>query len=240
MYKSGTLYYWVEGSFIGGLIPKKANPYVHVSIPGQACKPNTETLDFTYVIAAVHTWLPVTMRNTRFWPSSACPCCLLPSSSAHWSGPHLGCMCLQPTWRFQDQLGTYPTWNCTVAASADAYDYYTGTSNFLRCGAATHNGPTEGYAATASGQLPADLLPCDKNSHSCHHAAPAGSRTPLCILGTPPPTSGPGSQLHAPAATSPSVRSTRQPSSARRHHRSHRHHHHPSTSCVSSQDADSR
>jgi hypothetical protein len=31
MYKAGTLYYWVDGTFIGGLIPKKGNPYVHVS-----------------------------------------------------------------------------------------------------------------------------------------------------------------------------------------------------------------
>ncbi len=31
MYKSGSLYYWVDGTFIGGLIPKKGNPYVHVS-----------------------------------------------------------------------------------------------------------------------------------------------------------------------------------------------------------------
>ena len=31
MFKAGTLYYWADGNFIGSLIPKRANPYVHVS-----------------------------------------------------------------------------------------------------------------------------------------------------------------------------------------------------------------
>lgn len=31
MFKAGTLYYWVDSTFIGGLNPKAGNPYVHVS-----------------------------------------------------------------------------------------------------------------------------------------------------------------------------------------------------------------
>jgi hypothetical protein len=39
---------------------------------------------------------------------------------------------LQTTWQYQDQLGANPTFNCSTAYSTDAYDYYTGTSNYLR------------------------------------------------------------------------------------------------------------
>jgi hypothetical protein len=31
MFKAGTLYFWNDGGFIGGLVPKRASPYVHVS-----------------------------------------------------------------------------------------------------------------------------------------------------------------------------------------------------------------
>lgn len=34
MFKAGTLYFWNDGGFIGSLIPKRANPYVHVSGAG--------------------------------------------------------------------------------------------------------------------------------------------------------------------------------------------------------------
>ena len=74
------------------------------------------------------------------------------------------CLCvpLQPTWRFQDLLGTNPTWNCTIAASTDTYDYYTGTSNFLRCGAGYRSNSFRGCMVTDSrciyACLPADAL----------------------------------------------------------------------------------
>ena len=34
MFKAGTLYFWADGGYIGSLIPKGANPYVHVSALG--------------------------------------------------------------------------------------------------------------------------------------------------------------------------------------------------------------
>jgi hypothetical protein len=39
MFKAGTLYYWTDGGFIGSLIPKRANPYVHVGGAGQCAAP---------------------------------------------------------------------------------------------------------------------------------------------------------------------------------------------------------
>jgi hypothetical protein len=38
MYKLSTIYIWVDNGFIGGLVPKRGSPYVHVGPSKRCCQ----------------------------------------------------------------------------------------------------------------------------------------------------------------------------------------------------------
>jgi hypothetical protein len=47
-------YYWGDGNYIGGLNPRSANPYVHVSCPGHAV-PSTSPVHFQ-ALTGIEPW----------------------------------------------------------------------------------------------------------------------------------------------------------------------------------------